>query len=180
MKAIPVFSVFAGLLLTGCGRYKSDAGAVPSVNRETASAESVRLTIDSEKSGAYVSRDHMNVYLVVDANDVIGVTLALPEGRIPLFQISLDTSHAGSITHFSGPGVASYVLPQGAAQPFPAGSEYARVKARRGIISCRNAPLKGRFEYDTKIVISLDQVDYGAGKLYSLAETELTVSAFPP
>lgn len=176
MIALPLV---AGLWLLGFLSDSSYSGDIPSTLQDVARAQPEPFSIDPAKSLAYVARDYMSVYFVAEP-DVIHATFLLPEAKTPLVQVPVDSGNTNSITLFSGPRIASYVLPQGGQPPFPTGHEYTRKEALRGVVICRDAPLKGRFEYDKKIIVSLYQVDFGDGKLYSVSPTKLTVRAFPP
>lgn len=179
MKWSIIVVLVAGLWLPGCQRDNSDTGEVSSTSQEAVRAQSTPLSIDRAKSMAYVAGDYISVYFVADSK-VIRATFVLPESKAPVVREPVGAHDANSITQFSGSDVASYVLPQGGQPPFPIGYEHTRKEAFRGIVICRDAPVKGRFEYGKQIVVSLHQVDFGDGELYSIKPTKLTVLAFPP
>ena len=142
-------------------------------------AQTTPISIDPGKSVAYVARDSMHVYCVAES-EVVRVAFLLPPGQASSIRIPVGSDDGNSITRLSGPDIASHVLPQGGVPTPPTDYESEWSEALAGFVVCRNPPVKDRFEYGKRIVVSLREVDFGDGKLYSIKPTKLTVHAFPP
>lgn len=163
LSAIAVFS--------GCATETSrpDAG--------TTSPSSFQF--EPTKSRAFLARDCLTVYLV-GASQVVTATFSLSESPTSRVSLTVPASETNSITRFSGPNVAQYVLPYGITPPFPTTADYSRQSAIHGTIVCLHPPKRGKFEYRKKITVCLDAVDFGDGKLYEMKPIQFTVEPFPP
>ena len=178
MKWTLILTFAVGLLLSVCQEDSTSMGETLQPTNHAIREEAFPFTIDPTKSGAYIGRDYMSAFFVGESN-VVHVTFILPVAE-RLIRVPLGTKEENAITYYSGPSVAKYTLPQGVQRPFPKAPEYIQKKGISGVVSCRNAPDKGRFEYGRRIVLSLDQIDFGDGKLYQIKPMEMTVRAFPP
>lgn len=126
------------------------------------------------RSLAYVSRDQLSVYLVSPREALIVIVnlSGTTRGR-------LAVGEGVSIVRLKGPNVAQYVLPRGGPTP-PPPEGYSKGEATRGWMVVENLPRQNAFPYGTKIVVSLDDLDFGDGSTYSTGPTEMTVEPFPP
>ena len=174
-----MFIFIAGILLLGCEKTNTNTSENSLNTNDVIPQHPFPFKVDPVKSGAYIGRDYMSVYLVGDSNIVL-VNFDLLEVETPLVQILIGMEKENAITHYSGPEIEKYVLPQGVKLSVPTTPDYLQKEGISGFLNCGNTPLKGRFEYGRRIKISLEKVDFGDGKLYQLKPITMTVAAFPP
>ncbi len=179
MNRLLMLAFVAGLLVLGCEKTSTSKGEESLNNNDVVHQQAFPFKIDPAKSGAYIGRDYMSVYLVGDSNVVVA-NFVLPESEIPLVRVLIGMEKANAITHYTGPGIEKYVLPQGVQLPIPSTPDYLQKESISGLLSCGNTPVKGRFEYGRRIELSLEQIDFGDGKLYQLKPMIMTIGAFPP
>ncbi len=179
MKMLLMLLFAAGLLLSGCENASTTLKEKILSSDDQVQQQPFPFRIDPAKSGAYIGRDYMSVYLVGESNVLIA-NFDLPETKTTSVRILIGMDKANSITHYTGPDIEKYVLPQGAQPPIPATPDYQQKKSISGLLNCWNAPVKGSFEYGREIDLSLDQIDFGDGKLYQIKPMKMTVGAFPP
>jgi len=169
----------AGLLLLGCEKANTNKGEeIPGSDSEV-QQQAFPFTIDLTKSAAYLGRDYMSVFLVGDLNVVVA-NFTLPEAQTPLHRVLLGMDKTNVITHYTGDDIETYVLPQGVHRPIPENPDYKQIQGISGLLNCQNPPVKGGFEYGRQIELSLEQIDFGNGKLYQMKPMKMTVGAFPP
>lgn len=179
MKISLLFLLVTGLLLSGCENASTSIKEKILSSDDQVQQQPFPFKIDPTKSGAYIGRDYMSVYLVGESNVLIA-NFDLPETKTTSVRILIGMDKANSITHYTGPDIEKYVLPQGAQRPIPVTPDYQQKKSISGLISCWNAPVKGLFEYGREIDLSLEQIDFGDGKLYQIKPMKMIVDAFPP
>ena len=136
------------------------------------------FSIDLVGSRAYYGSDFLSIYLV-GPQDVLVVRFDLPAQKRPGLRASV-TDGKSSIVHYSGPGIARYVLPMGPAVPFPPDYKYSYTSAQKGLILCQNPPAAGDFSNLDEVILSLEGVDFGDGALYRLEPIRLKLGVYPP
>jgi hypothetical protein len=140
------------------------------------------FTIDANRSIAYPLRDSIEVYLVGD-RDVIALRFALPIDSKIRWEVKASSESENTITHFSGPNVAQYVLPRGPFVPFPKTSEYVKTVADEGKIISIDPPVQrdpGEFQIGKEFLVCLEDVQFsGDVNSYSGCQAVKT-SLVPP
>ncbi len=99
------------------------------------------FVINPDRSLAYYAEDTLEIYLAGE-RDVLAIQMVLPEESARSWRMQISPGGKIRIIHYSGPDVASYVLPSGPAVPFPADSSISRNIATQGAILCINPPIQ--------------------------------------
>ena len=177
-KLTSVFPLFLMLCSWGCQQPTSEVSEDAIAISPSFPSEPFPFSI-TRTMAIYPAEDSVSAY-VWSNSDVIEVIVKLPKEEVANFETSIERVAGNSILHSRGPGVAAYVLPAGPSRPLPTTNDYTQRKAVSGIIRVQNLPARGSLEYKRPIILSLDQVDFGDGKRFSLSPVNLTIDVSPP
>lgn len=176
----PVILIFICVLLFAC---KENSNKINSDTKKAKeSAQTIALPFDIDKSGAYLARDLLEIYLVSES-DVFMIRLKLPDKKITMLEMEITNNDSEQkIVHFQGPEVSRFVLPSGAVsvQEFYKDPAITRNDALSAGVTFKNPPQSGRFDYGRVVSISMSNLDFGGANQYHLDPVSFKVAAFPP
>ena len=179
-SVIPVLLAINCMLLSSCNDQSTPVNLVSEMAVEQEQIYSFPFDVSKDRSGAYISRDYLEIYLVA-ASDVMLIRLRLPEDKMPVLRTRIsETDSDQRIIHHRGREVSRFVLPAGAAQPFTDNPDYSRSTAISAVVECSNPPQAGRFEYGKEVTLFVKDLEFGDGKRYHLDPVGLKVGAYPP
>lgn len=167
------------LSLAACYKQIPDSETTKAKKDNHKRVETTPYVVDMNISRAMLTRYYIIVYFVADSNNIIKIDIPMSKGETQGTHVPIGLQQRISATLYKGPNVMKYVITSGAS-PLPPTYQksYSKLQAISGFVTYNCSAPNKKLPPKRKIMLSLDQINFNDGKLYSIKTK--TFTAYPP